>query len=321
MASHSALEGLPLELLEKIFIGSENCDLPLCSRSLQHLLSAPRLIPLMARAILSSDNGAAQSKLLSRRLFTPALFDSITLEITPPCTDSPYLCSNNFRFWAFPSPPSPPHFVFAKGARICPRLLCGKRADMSLAQYRASAGASLKLLVRLLAGGVECNLAAGPLHTAAIQALQDALDARLPNVVAAFTNERGFPRCNVPAGVLKAALMSPKHNFHTLGHLIRCVTFTRFRLREEHAVVHDAELRAWVAKRVRDDRWARRVGMREGRAGTALQMRWKGDWLEGILYRNEQNLNYLRFAVIRKQSVTLHLMDESDESMPPRVEE
>ncbi|KAI9677284.1 MAG: hypothetical protein M1829_002626 [Trizodia sp. TS-e1964] len=321
MSSQAPLEGLPLELLEKIFIESKNCDLPLCSRSLLHLLSSPHLPRLMAHNILSSNNAPAQTQLLARRLFTPALFDSLSREITPPCTDS-YYCTNGFLIYLFPpaSPtdpappaPAPPHFVLAPDVRLCPRLLCGKQAHQSTDQYRASASTRLDLLARLNAGGAyDCErfnnmraFAQGEQLQARLRALQDALDARLPDVVEYFMSN--LP-CKLPAEMLKAALMSPSHDFRTLGYLLSMMGW-------EHEVMRDKELRAWVAKRVRDERSMRRVMKREGRTGAlAQQALWKGDWLEAILYRGERRKDYFGFMMSRRQPVSMNVLDESDQS-------
>ncbi|KAI9683925.1 MAG: hypothetical protein M1829_004260 [Trizodia sp. TS-e1964] len=85
--------------------------------------------------------------------------------------------------------------VLTTALPLRPGQLGGKRATMSLAQYRASASGCLSLLGRPVDAGAD--VAAGLLHADALQALQDALDARLPDVAwfSLSTRERCWRGC------------------------------------------------------------------------------------------------------------------------------
>ncbi|KAI9677294.1 MAG: hypothetical protein M1829_002636 [Trizodia sp. TS-e1964] len=320
MPALSSLEGLPLELLEKIFIESQNCDLPLTSRTLLQLLSSRHLIRLMARTMLSSNNAAAQSYLLTRRFLTPALFGSITREITPPCmppcTASSKFCSNGFRLDTIPpSAPTAPHFTFGSGIRLCPRLLCGRLAHQSAEEYRSSASARLAMLYLVIGGGANIFvLCSAPMHAAALGALQDALDHGLQDVVEIFMNRIGWPLCKPPLEMRRAALMSPALDFRTLGYFLVGVVGPG----REHEISGDKLLRTWVMARVREDRRWRRVekarGESEGegeRGAELLLLLWKGEWLESMLYRGANYQTYISYL----RSRNFEVVDNAVESV------
>ncbi|KAI9662068.1 MAG: hypothetical protein M1829_006207 [Trizodia sp. TS-e1964] len=79
------LESLPLELLERVFLESHNCKLPLTSKNLLNALSGPRLPCRMIRTILHSKDASSQSDLIRHRLFDlEALLIAESGEISQP---------------------------------------------------------------------------------------------------------------------------------------------------------------------------------------------------------------------------------------------
>ncbi|KAI9677293.1 MAG: hypothetical protein M1829_002635 [Trizodia sp. TS-e1964] len=319
MPSHSPLEALPLELLEKIFISSHNCELPFVSQSLLSLLSSPRLPRLMAHSMLSSNIAAVQSDLLTRRFLTLELFDALTPAITLPCTHISHVCSSGFaRYHIMHRSPDaaaadPPHFVFASGTRLCPRLLCGKRPGMSTAEYLATFTPRIMLLERLIAGGADIvEIRTEPLYAAAMSAVQHSLDAKLPDLVELFVSRYTGPQCTPPVEILRDALMSPKHDFSTLGRLLWSVA--KLGRTRDHAVFTDAPLRKWVAARVREDRrWRRVEKARE--EGKGLLLLWKGEWLDSILYRGADYSPYAIYLWNRHSTTAGYAIESvSDES-------
>ncbi|KAI9662069.1 MAG: hypothetical protein M1829_006208 [Trizodia sp. TS-e1964] len=70
----SALEQLPVEILEPIFLQSMNCNLPLASKSLLATLSNASLQFDMLVTVLYSKSTPAQSALIRRRFFDDPLY-------------------------------------------------------------------------------------------------------------------------------------------------------------------------------------------------------------------------------------------------------
>ncbi|KAI9682659.1 MAG: hypothetical protein M1829_006646 [Trizodia sp. TS-e1964] len=86
----SAIERLPIELLEDILIKSANCDLAILSTKLVSALSRPALKRQVAFSMLISDDPAIQSDLLRRRFVDLELFSSLIIELRRPKTAALY---------------------------------------------------------------------------------------------------------------------------------------------------------------------------------------------------------------------------------------
>ncbi|KAI9662070.1 MAG: hypothetical protein M1829_006209 [Trizodia sp. TS-e1964] len=93
----SALERLPMEILEPIFLQSMNCDLPLVSKRLLAALSKTSIQLNMVITILVSKNTPAQSALLRRRFFDFPIYEEA----------AKYIYKNNLATW--PGDEQPPH--------------------------------------------------------------------------------------------------------------------------------------------------------------------------------------------------------------------
>ncbi|KAI9674590.1 MAG: hypothetical protein M1829_003672 [Trizodia sp. TS-e1964] len=92
----SPLETMPLELLQKIFFESQNCDLPLVSRNLLSTLSFASTKRQMAINMMSTNDAAVQTLLFRRRFFDLALFDSVARELATACAPGTFGCSNGY---------------------------------------------------------------------------------------------------------------------------------------------------------------------------------------------------------------------------------
>ncbi|KAI9662071.1 MAG: hypothetical protein M1829_006210 [Trizodia sp. TS-e1964] len=121
----SALEQLPVEILEPLFLGSMNCDLPLVSKRLLAALSNPSLHLDTVITILVSKNTPAQSALLHRRFFSSPLFEKAssrilqnTLALCPSNSQEPDPRFHGARCTSQCSPP-----VFENDVQICERML------------------------------------------------------------------------------------------------------------------------------------------------------------------------------------------------------
>ncbi|KAI9677321.1 MAG: hypothetical protein M1829_002664 [Trizodia sp. TS-e1964] len=307
MASPSYLEGLPGEILQKIFIYSTNPDLPLVSSSLLAQLTAtPHLKKSLAISMLLTSDREVQNNLLGRRFLDLRLFDAATREITPKCThnlsdDFSDCCPKEFTYsflvGALPghnsddSPnkryyalyPDVPHFMFAYNTGICPRLLCNFQPTAALPSYPEGRFWKIELLRRLFAGhAVDVwqaplrSFLSGNCAAAAQQGFYEAIKAG---------NLDAVELLSAKLGVHWWPIVDPNYQLFRFAvidmdcadkDIVRHLRNYRFEDEED-----DSELKAWTERRQLED--CRLRGKGPGHKVEGLEVEWEnlwtGDWI------------------------------------------
>ncbi|KAI9677305.1 MAG: hypothetical protein M1829_002648 [Trizodia sp. TS-e1964] len=324
MDTLSALEMLPLELLDRVFVGSANPELALLSHRLHAQLSQQQhLQPAMVKSMLASNDPTIQSNLLSRRFFTPELFDQAAKGLLAEA-DLIFTSQANGFFHSLlfcitrhiEKPLVCPRFRFASGVRLCARVLCGTETEILDPLLAQSKGLRrIRILSRLIFGGVDLKQVhstqtadATLLQSAAMRGLQQALDR--PCATTVFLLTFGWDEDRVGTAVpsldmIKSVVMGTTSSSDLAGYMLAAhipAHFNPHRL-ENHPIYIDKEFRKWIDNRIETDeknREAQALARKSGLPYFHSLYLWKGQWVDYCLGEPKRNYPYRSFVRKRR---------------------